>query len=239
MNYRTAARELVMLAIPQLPKDKSKLDTIDFGKLLISFTRSLGDYSKKNIKSVYIDLQKMEDYLSNAEIEHPDNEEKVSQIQPVLIPDTNELKRVVELLKQSTLELYNAIETPELIAHSDQDLTKDFALKIFEAYIQNKDKVNNTIDEAANLRKNDKKWKVDRMVRLDRDILRIATTELLFLDIPKEVACDEAVKIAEKYGGDESKKFVNGVLGDIVYLVEDKLKSNELRIKNDPVTEIP
>ena len=57
------------------------------------------------------------------------------------------------------------------------------------------------------------------MVRLDRDILRIATCELLFFqDTPTEVICDEAVKIADKYGGDESKKFVNGVLRDVVEL---------------------
>ena len=88
-----------------------------------------------------------------------------------------------------------------------------------KTYIENKESINGTIEKAALSRKDDKKWKLNRMVRLDRDILRIATTELMYLtDTPTEVICDEAVKIADKYGSDESKKFVNGVLRDIVNL---------------------
>ena len=95
----------------------------------------------------------------------------------------------------------------------------EYATLILENYIGNKEKINKVIEDAAQHRDKDKKWKLNRMVRLDRDILRIAATELLFLkDTPTEVICDEAVKIADKYGSDESKKFVNGVLRDVVEL---------------------
>jgi len=219
MNNRTAAREIVILAMPQLPKDSGKLTTLDFNDITLALSRSLSDYAKKNISSVAADLQKMEGFLLNAEIEHPDNEERTSQINPVLIPDTKVLKEKVYELKAAATELLNIIEIPELVNHSIQAQTIEYAKMLLEKYVHNKEEINKTIEQAAQNRKSDKKWKVNRMVRLDRDVLRIATTELMFiLDTPTEVICDEAVKIADKYGFDESKKFVNGVLRDVVEL---------------------
>ena len=217
MNSRSASREIIILALPQLPKEESKLENVDFDQIVLALSRSLSDYAKKNISAAAADLVKIEKFLLNAEIEHPDNEENTSQIKSVLIPDTETLKKQVEFLKSAANELYNALELPELITHTNQDQSKEYAIKLFKEFIANKVKVDEIIEQAAQSRKNDKKWKLNRMVRLDRDILRIASTELLtFPDTPTEVICDEAVKIADKYGGNESKKFVNGVLRDIV-----------------------
>ena len=59
-------------------------------------------------------------------------------------------------------------------------------------------------------------WSVTRMPLVDRNILRIATYELLYQqDVPPSVAINEAVELAKVYGGDDSSKFVNGVLGRI------------------------
>lgn len=219
MNNRTAAREIVILAMPQLPKDSGKLTTLNFNDITLALSRSLSDYAKKNISSVAADLQKMEGFLLNAEIEHPDNEERTSQINSVLIPDTKVLKEKVYELKAAATELLNIIEIPELVNHSIQAQTIEYAKMLLEKYVHNKEEINQVIEQAAQNRKSDKKWKLNRMVRLDRDVLRIATTELMFIpDTPTEVICDEAVKIADKYGFDESKKFVNGVLRDVVEL---------------------
>lgn len=63
-------------------------------------------------------------------------------------------------------------------------------------------------------------WDVNRFSVIDKNILRIAIAELLFLDdIPPRVAIDEALEIAKQYGSDDSKKFVNGIL-DAVYKKE-------------------
>lgn len=62
-----------------------------------------------------------------------------------------------------------------------------------------------------------KNWRLDRLSRIDRSILRIGATELLhFDDLPPRVAIQEAVRLANRYGGSESGRFVNGVL-DAVY----------------------
>lgn len=60
-------------------------------------------------------------------------------------------------------------------------------------------------------------WRLERLAAIDRNILRIGVAELLFVEkIPGKVAITEAIHLAERYGGDDSSAFVNGVL-DSVY----------------------
>ncbi len=60
-------------------------------------------------------------------------------------------------------------------------------------------------------------WRLDRLSVMDRSILRLAATELLFLDeIPPKVSIQEGIHMAEAYGGKDSPRFVNGVL-DAIY----------------------
>ena len=65
-------------------------------------------------------------------------------------------------------------------------------------------------------------WKLERVSSLDRGVLRIGVAELLFVDeVPAKVAIQEAIRLAEAYGGAESPRFVNGVL-DALYKSGDR-----------------
>lgn len=56
-------------------------------------------------------------------------------------------------------------------------------------------------------------WRLDRLASIDRGVLRIGAVEMLhFDDVPPKVSLKEAIRLAERYGGDESSGFVNGVL---------------------------
>jgi N utilization substance protein B len=56
-------------------------------------------------------------------------------------------------------------------------------------------------------------WRMDRLSAIDRNILRIATAEMMAVeDVPHRVAIHEAIRLAERYGSDDSPGFVNGVL---------------------------
>lgn len=60
-------------------------------------------------------------------------------------------------------------------------------------------------------------WTVERMAAVDRNILRLAIYEIFHRpDIPDSVAVNEAVELAKKFGEEDSSKFVNGILGEIV-----------------------
>ncbi len=62
-------------------------------------------------------------------------------------------------------------------------------------------------------------WKLDRMSAVDRNLLRMAAFELLHLgsEVPKNVAINEAVEIAKKYGNEDSSAFVNGILDRLAH----------------------
>ena len=59
-------------------------------------------------------------------------------------------------------------------------------------------------------------WKIDRISKIDLAILKLAIYEIKYKEIPFKVAINEAVELAKKYGEDNSKNFVNGILASIV-----------------------
>lgn len=93
--------------------------------------------------------------------------------------------------------------------NSDSEL-KDFAGVLVNGVFKNL----TTIDaEISHFTKN---WQLSRMAIIDRNVLRLATFELLFLDdVPRKVSINEAIELAKKYGDKESGKFVNGILDKI------------------------
>ena len=72
-------------------------------------------------------------------------------------------------------------------------------------------------------------WRLGRLSHVDRNILRVATYELLCRhDVPASVAIDEAIEIAKRFGSDESPTFVNGVLDQIAVSVGAKERQRAL-----------
>ncbi len=68
------------------------------------------------------------------------------------------------------------------------------------------------------------KWNLKRVGIVERNLLRLATFEVLYDEIPSAVAINEAVELAKIYGGDQAPGFVNGVLSRIVKTKEDTEK---------------
>ncbi len=62
-----------------------------------------------------------------------------------------------------------------------------------------------------------KRWKLERICKVDLSILRLAVFEILFMeDIPESVSINEAIELAKKYSSDESASYINGVLSSIL-----------------------
>lgn len=62
-----------------------------------------------------------------------------------------------------------------------------------------------------------KGWQMDRLSKVDREILRLATYEMVFRDdVPPKVVVNEAIEMSKNFGTEESGKFVNGVLGKMI-----------------------
>lgn len=87
---------------------------------------------------------------------------------------------------------------------------KEFTTQLVKGVAENQVRIDEMINSYAT------NWSMDRMAVVDRNILRLATFELVFVkDIPRKVSINEAVDIAKKYGDKDSGKFVNGILDKI------------------------
>ncbi|MDL1957985.1 MAG: transcription antitermination factor NusB [Deltaproteobacteria bacterium] len=76
------------------------------------------------------------------------------------------------------------------------------------------------------LQRNTKRWRLERMASVDRNILRIGTFELCYCpDIPPKVAINEALELAKKFCSGESSAFVNGILDAVLREREKKQKT--------------
>ena len=77
-------------------------------------------------------------------------------------------------------------------------------------------------------------WRVERLAIVDRSILRLALYELLYsMQIPPEVAIDEAVELAKKYGTDNAPSFINGIL-DRAWKEDGESKTPADKIPSNP-----
>ena len=115
----------------------------------------------------------------------------------------------LEMQKQENLEnqldLY--IEANNIENNDAIEYIKDAILGIEE----NKEKILAYIEK--NLKSD---WKIDRISKIDLAILKLAIYEIKYKKLPYKVVINEAVELAKKYGEDNSKKFVNGILASIV-----------------------
>ncbi len=83
--------------------------------------------------------------------------------------------------------------------------------------------INNRADIDENIRRFAPAWPVAQINTVDRNILRLAIFEILFGEkVPVKVAINEAVELAKRFGGDNSPRFVNGVLGSVSGLLADE-----------------
>jgi len=89
---------------------------------------------------------------------------------------------------------------------------KSFFRQLALGVMTHRNDIDSLIDKAS------ENWRLSRMATVDRNILRLAVYELLYLeDIPPRVTINEAVEIAKRYGSEESPSFINGVLDKIAH----------------------
>jgi len=104
------------------------------------------------------------------------------------------------------ISLSVTLDFPKLIVSSGQiDIREDVNQRISNI-INNLKSIDSDIDQVMD------GWRLKRLPRIDRDILRLAYVDINFLDTPVAVACDEAVNLANKYSDLQGRKFINGVL---------------------------
>ncbi len=98
------------------------------------------------------------------------------------------------------------LDFPTLIISSGKIDIREEVIQRISIIINNLKMIDYDIDKAMD------GWRLKRLPRIDRDILRLAYVDINFLSTPIAVACDEAVNLANKYSDIQGRKFINGVL---------------------------
>lgn len=113
-----------------------------------------------------------------------------------------------------------------------------FMEKLLDGVLSKQSELDLVITKAA------PEWPLDRISPVDRNILRLGLFELLFGDrseVPAKVAINEAIELAKKFGGDNSSRFINGVLGAVYKEIGEpgKEEQSKRRKKNVPFDQMP
>ena len=123
----------------------------------------------------------------------------------------NELEEALEDFWKDRTDM--VLTNPEKLALEDDKKEPEiraYTEKLVRGTLEKKKQIDPTIERFA------ENWEMTRMACVDRNILRLATYEILHVDdIPVKVAINEAVELAKRYGEQDSSKFVNGILDRI------------------------
>ncbi len=110
-----------------------------------------------------------------------------------------------------------------------------FMSDLFSGIVEKREVINEIIEKAA------PDWPIEKISIVDRNILRLGLYELLFGDrkeVPPKVAINEAIELAKSFGGENSSKFINGVLGGVYKEIgepgKDDVSKKKKKFETDP-----
>jgi len=192
----------------------------------------LVEYAKQNLADANAILVRSSQTLTELEVEHPHNVDSVEELTSIPL-NSGVLKEQIASIERALELVAEALDVPEMAMHSAHDPieikcrkcdsaqqiylerdsksdVREFVISLVSTYLDHKNEVDELIKKAK------AKWQLERMVSIDRDILRLAFTEAFFMpDVPVNVCISEAVELCHRFADDKAAKFINGILGDI------------------------
>ncbi len=213
MQARRAARELALILLSQLDKKIVNYSSNDFEDIILKSVRILSNNVLEELKLTTRSLVEMKDYIDTYEAEHETNLSRPigAKNKPVPLPMTSDMSKNIENMLEVAEKAIAGLEIAEFAVLEADDDVKKYVVNIAEQYKAHNAEVDNEIKKYAS------GWDFSRLVKIDKDILRIAITELLYIkDAPVKVVVDEALELAKKYSTDDSSSFINGILAKVI-----------------------
>ena len=199
MHNRSLSRELALLSLGVI-KDKGdlELNKLQIEEIFESALDTLINHCRDELDDCESDLENASQNLLDSELKEGIN----SSFGNV----RDELKKAFHKIESVMNSLSVTLDFPKLVVSSNQnDIREDVNHRI-STIINNLQTIDFEIDVVM------EGWRLKRLPRIDRDILRLAYVDIHFLDTPVAVACDEAVNLANKYSDKQGRKMINGVL---------------------------
>lgn len=196
---RRIARELALLSLSQLPNSSEKLRSQQLSDLLIAALRTLKAEMLESLETAGAELQRANDRLLTSETRAADVQTARAMVEEAIALAGVAINRI------ATIQ-----ELPEMIQLADRPEfdVRRYALQIVTTVNENRPEIDKILEQAL------VDWQLNRLARIDRDILRIAVAEIEYLGFQDSVsvAINEAVELAKRYSEEEGYKFINGVL---------------------------
>ena len=213
MQARRASRELALILFSQLGKDLQRYTNDDFKDIVLNSVRTLIGNSQDELQLVTSELNDIKEYIEEYESNHKSNLERpIDAVNiPVKAPMTDDMADKISTLLSVAEKSISALDVAELSILSDRNDVKRYIESIFKTYKEHNEEIDGIIKQNAI------GWDIDRLFKIDKDILRIAIAELVYIkDAPVKVVIDEALELAKKYSTDDSPSFINGILAKVV-----------------------
>jgi transcription antitermination protein NusB len=203
MQARRIARELALLSVSQLSASPEKLEAQPLQNVVVAAVRTLTAEAEDALVTAAAELQQSNARLVNSETRAVDVESARSLV-----------NEAIALTQSAINRLGIAIEIPEMLQLANQQDVRSYALEIVRSLKANQKDIDELISKAL------VDWQLSRLAIIDRDILRIAVTEMNYLGIPDRIAIDEAIELSKRYSGEDGHRFINGVLRRITNLLK-------------------
>jgi len=195
MQLKSISRELALLLLGQIKKND--INKINIESLLGKAIESLTQHWREQLDICSLKLEKANQELLDSELQEDDG---------MLEKSRDHLKTCLIDLENILNSLSESLELPRLLALVDQKEIRELTLKRVNLVIEKKDEIDNNLDEVM------VGWRLKRLPRIDRDILRLAFIDLIDFQTPIAVTCNEAVNLANRYSDQQGRKMINGVL---------------------------
>ncbi|MCC0177001.1 transcription antitermination protein NusB [Waterburya agarophytonicola K14] len=218
---RSIARELALLSISQIKTKKNQLNPEDLDSLILAAIRTLIMEVQDNLETASAEIKRGEERLLNSETRASDLDSAKVMLQEAL-----------EISQTAVNRLGMAIEFPEFLQLTSREQVREYAAELIITVNDRHLEIEQSIENVLVA------WQLSRLPQVDRDILRIAVAEILYLDVPERVAINESVELAKRYSDEDGFRFINGVLRRL----SDRIKEQGLEaittIEEEVKTEI-
>ena len=195
MQLKSISRELALLLLGQIKK--KDINKLNIESLLSKAIESLTQHWREQLDSCASQLEKANQELLESELQIDAG---------LLIKSQNHLKTCLIDSENILNCLSESIELPRLLALVDQKEIRELALRRVDLVIEKQDDIDHKLDSVM------EGWRLKRLPRIDRDILRLAWVDLIDFNTPMAVTCNEAVNLANRYSDEQGRRMINGVL---------------------------
>ena len=199
MQSRSLSRELALLVLGQVSEqNQPKLEKLAMDGLLQKALDSLMFHWREALDASASELDQSQQHLLDSELQESDRASH----------DTvrTHLRSALTGAEQVLNGLSASLEFPRLLLLSDQEQIRTDAMQRVSLVLEARDHIDNQLDAVM------ENWRLSRLPRIDRDILRLAVVDLTKLKTPAAVAFNEAVELANRYSDEQGRRMINGVL---------------------------